>query len=484
MGSEMCIRDRYKSNGETAVTNDGARIVADLLVKHPAAKAFVSMAETQENACGDGVTGCLIFASELMREGGRLLERSLHPLTLVEGYREAANITLAMAEARSSDASGADAARWADVAMTAMTGTSAEAGGERLASLVVQAAMLVQRTAGQDPLSYERIRMAKRGAGELGQSRLISGLIYDRRVALDRQARLLENVQVAVLTCPLTLQKGVREAEIEVNDVDQLESFMAAEDALLDAHATAVLASGARLIVCAKEVEQRVLHRLVDEGCVVLADVDKDGAEDLAEVTGATLCEHLDDLDATALGRLDRFSVETLEGEEGRRERLMFEHANSRLACIDVAGSAGTATEEVIRGLFDALRSVIGGMSSGRLLLGGGSLHIAAAMAVREAAEAATGRRRLAMEAYARALEAVPGALIENAGGNRLDVLMDLRAAHRAGQIDQGVTAAGANGIITQAWANAETLEHAVVVSTEAVCGLLRIDQVISARGD
>ena len=75
----------YKSNGETAVTNDGARIVADLLVKHPAAKTFVSMAETQENACGDGVTGCLIFAGELMREGGRLLERSLHPLTLVEG---------------------------------------------------------------------------------------------------------------------------------------------------------------------------------------------------------------------------------------------------------------------------------------------------------------------------------------------------------------------------------------------------------------
>ena len=160
----------YKSNGETAVTNDGARIVADLMVKHPAAKTFVSMAETQENACGDGVTGCLIFAAELMREGGRLLERSLHPLTLVEGYREAAGITLATAEARSVDATQADEARWSDVALTAMTGTSAEAGGGELASLVVEAALLVQRTAEGDPLSYERIRMAKRGAGNLGDS--------------------------------------------------------------------------------------------------------------------------------------------------------------------------------------------------------------------------------------------------------------------------------------------------------------------------
>ena len=198
----------YKSNGETAVTNDGARIVADLLVKHPAAKTFVSMAETQENASGDGVTGCLIFAGELMREGGRLLERSLHPLTLVEGYREAADITLATAARRSVDASSADEARWLDVALTAMTGTSAEAGGAELAALVVDAALLVQRTAQGNPLSYERIRMAKRGAGALGDSRLINGIILDQRVALDRQPRHLEQVKVAVLTRPLALQKG------------------------------------------------------------------------------------------------------------------------------------------------------------------------------------------------------------------------------------------------------------------------------------
>ena len=84
----------YKTNGEAAVTNDGAKIVAELLVKHPAAKAFVLLAESQENACGDGVTGCLIIASELMREAGRLLEKGLHPLVLVNGYRSALKYTL------------------------------------------------------------------------------------------------------------------------------------------------------------------------------------------------------------------------------------------------------------------------------------------------------------------------------------------------------------------------------------------------------
>ena len=84
----------YKTNGQTAVTNDGAKIVAELLVKHPAAKAFVQLAESQENACGDGVTGCIIVASELMREAGRLLEKGLHPLVLVEGYQRALQTTL------------------------------------------------------------------------------------------------------------------------------------------------------------------------------------------------------------------------------------------------------------------------------------------------------------------------------------------------------------------------------------------------------
>ena len=473
----------YKTNGETAITNDGARIVADLLVKHPAAKSFVSLAESQEEACGDGVTGCLILAGELMREGGRLLERSLHPLTLVEGYREALQVALEVADQRAQDASSASRERWLDVARTAMTGTSAESGGDTLASLVVEAAMQVHDAA-LPGLGHERVRMAKRGEGDLEASSLLKGLVLERRLPLDRQARRLEHAPVAVITRALTLEKGVRDTEIEVQEVDQLDAFMEAEASLLDAITEKVLASGARLVACAKEVDQRVLHRLVDSGCVVLPDLERAGAEDLADVAGAQLCEHLDDLTPEMLGHVDRFEVETLEGEDGRRERLHLEHEHSRLATIDVGGGHGTATEEVIRGLFDALRSVLGGMNSGRLLLGGGSLYVAAALAVRESAEGASGRRRLAMEAYARALEAVPGTLVENAGADRLNVLLELRAGHRNGIENTGVLPDGGAGPISVAWANAFTLEHAIEMATESVCSLLRIDQVISARGD
>lgn len=91
----------YKSSGQTAVTSDGAKIVSELLVKHPAAKAFVSLAQSQENACGDGVTSTVIIASELMREAGRLMAKNVHPLKIVEGFQRAHTVTQEVIEKRS-----------------------------------------------------------------------------------------------------------------------------------------------------------------------------------------------------------------------------------------------------------------------------------------------------------------------------------------------------------------------------------------------
>ena len=144
----------YKTNGEAAVTNDGAKIIAELLVKHPAAKAFVSLAESQENACGDGVTGCVIFASELMSESGRLLERGIHPLVVVKGFQLALEETMKILEKRS--VSGVD--KLESVARTALVGRSTEGALDHLAKLVASAVSTL-------PDSDYTIRMIKDGRG-------------------------------------------------------------------------------------------------------------------------------------------------------------------------------------------------------------------------------------------------------------------------------------------------------------------------------
>jgi len=469
----------YKTNGETAVTNDGAKIVAELLVKHPAAKAFVQLAEAQEQACGDGVTGCLLFASELMREAGRLLERGLHPLVCIQGFQLALDVALRHLEARSE---AMDDDRLLSVARTSMTGTSADTGDDTLAILIVEA---LQTVASMDGVDHEDVRMAKRTQGNLHDTRLVDGLVLDAALTLDRLPRRLEAGTVLALTCPLDLETAVRETEIEVERAEQWTAFIEANDALLKGKIDAVLATGATAIFSAETIEPSIFHALTDAGCFVLGGLERSGIEDLARASGASMCDHLDDANASVLGNFSSLEIETGEGLDGRRERLCLRFGEQAgLVTLDVGGGDGAAVEETIRGLYDALRSTSLAMKSNAVVRGGGSFHMGASLAVKEAAEGHAGRERLAMEAFARALENIPSTLAQNAGVDRLDTLLALRAAHRTGQETAGVAADGTISPIEATWLPADTLHHALEAATETACGLVRVDQVISARGD
>ena len=471
----------YKTNGQTAVTNDGAKIVAELLVKHPAAKAFVQLAEAQEQACGDGVTGCLLFASELMREAGRLLGRGLHPLVLINGYQDALSHALDYLEQNTTSCSS-DSSRLSMVAKTAMNGTSADVEGTFLADLVVEALSIVQEGTSVD---YEDVRMAKRTQGSLNDTRLVEGLILEKALQLDRLPRQLSGGTLLALTCPLDQEESSREADIELETAEQWMGFVQAKEALLQQKVDSVIATGAKAVFSAESIEPSIFHALTDAGCFVLGGLERSGIEDIARASGAIMCDHLDDMDASILGNFTSLTIETSEGMDGRRERLFLHFAQlAGLVTLDVGGGDGVAVEESIRGLHDALRSTALAMQEDAVVAGGGSIHMGASLAVKIAAEQQAGRERLAMEAFARALETIPSTLAQNAGVDRLNTLLALRAEHREGKTNAGIDANGKVAEITSTWIPMQTLRHALDSATETACGLLRVDQVISARGD
>ena len=464
----------YKTNGEAAVTNDGAKIVAELMVKHPAAKAFVSLAENQENACGDGVTGCIILASEMMSEAGRLLERGLHPLILVKGYQMALSTTIGIIESRSVSSKN----HLEEVARTALVGRLAEGALDHLAGLISQAVKTIPDG------DYERVRMVKDGKGTPADSRLVNGLVLEKSLALERMPHKLSSCQVAVLSCPLGLETSAVSAEIEISTPEQYEAFIDAEENQIELISAKVIASGAKAVFSAEEIDQRVLHSLADAGIFALGGLERTMAEDISQACGAMLCDHIDDI-SDQLGEIEMLLHERLEGAEGVRERLIIEAGpNSGIVTILVGGTDGVAAEETIRGLFDSLRSTCLAKEEDSVILGGGSLHMAASLKVREAAENCAGRERLSMEAFSRALEAIPAALATNTGTDRIDALLELRALHRSGNTSSGITQSGKPGTIEGVWLPSYNLEHSISAACESACGLLRVDQVISARGD
>ena len=464
----------YKNNGEAAVTNDGAKIVAELLVKHPAAKAFVSLAESQENACGDGVTACILLASELMSEAGRLLERGLHPLILVKGYEMALTHTLDELDERATSIGE----NLELVARTALVGRSTEGALNHLSKLIASAVNSIP------DCDYERVRMAKAGEGTPATSKLVRGLILEKRLALERMPRKLSSVKVAVLSCPLELEESKISSEIEISTPEQYERFIDAEQHKIELIIEKVKSCGAKAIFSAESIDSRILHSLADSGIFALGGVEKPVAEDIAEACGAHLCDHIDDI-PTCLGGISGLEHQRLEGPEGVRERIILDIGDRPgIVTILVGGTDGVAAEETIRGLFDSLRSACLAKEEDSIVLGGGSLHMAASLRIREAAEGCAGRERLAMEAFARALEGIPAALAINAGGDRIDSLLQLRSLHRSGKTNSGITQSGSPGEIENVWLPAYTIEHSISAACESACGLLRVDQVISARGD
>jgi chaperonin GroEL (HSP60 family) len=141
-----------------------------------------------------------------MREAGILLDKRLHPLVLVEGYQKALEVTLQTLESNIITIRPDSIEQLGKVAKTAMSGTSAEAGGDLMSNLVVNAAQLVAgENNGHLHISTEDVRMSKRGVGSIGDSRLIAGLIIEKRLDLDRLPKSLDAGKVVVLSCPLEI---------------------------------------------------------------------------------------------------------------------------------------------------------------------------------------------------------------------------------------------------------------------------------------
>src|SRR6266498_4056137 len=78
------------SMGDVVITNDGATILKEIDVEHPAAKMLVEVAKTQDEEAGDGTTTAVILAGELLKKAEDLIEQNIHPTVIASGYRQAA----------------------------------------------------------------------------------------------------------------------------------------------------------------------------------------------------------------------------------------------------------------------------------------------------------------------------------------------------------------------------------------------------------
>jgi len=469
----------YKTDGTTAVTNDGAKIVAELLVRHPAAKMMVSMAESQEESCGDGVTTTMLICGSLLIEANNLLRKGLHPLTLIEGYSLALEAARKQANA---DAIEPDERQIEAVSETALRGKGAESALDHFSPIIVEALETVYQNRGE--ASAEHVCMFKTGTGGLRNSRLVRGFTFRRRVQMDGLPNNLKDARVACFDGDLKIRELTRDAEVKISNSGQLDLFIEAESQRKDEICNGIIDSGAMAILCSGEIDRDILHQLSDSGILAIGDLDSSEIRNAADTLGARIVESPMDIETGDLGKCGTISWERKQESDSVEDIIRIEDCPSpSVVTIEVGGAGETGTEEVIRGLHDSLRATSLAMGE-TVLPGAGATHCRMAQAVRDASDAQGGRERLAMEAFARALETIPATLAENGGGDPLDRVLELRASARDGSEPMGVSPDGKTWAVDGVWHPSSVIEKSLESATETAMSMLRIDQVISSRGD
>jgi len=124
-------------------------------------------------------------------------------------------------------------------------------------------------------------------------------------------------------------------------------------------------------------------------------------------------------------------------------------------------------------------------VEDGKLVTGGGSTATELAQRMRDYAASVGGREQMAIDAFASALEVVPTALAENAGLDPIDVLIELRKAHKSGKVHAGINLF--TGKVTdmkkeKVFEPLRVGKQGINSATDAAVMILRIDDVIASR--
>ena len=467
------------SSGDVTITNDGATILNEMDIEHPAAQMLVEVAETQEIEVGDGTTTAAILAGELLAEAEELLDSDLHPTVIVEGYHEAAQLAHEAIDEQVLDGE-LDTDTLESVAESSMTGKgTGDITVDALASPVVSA---VQQVATDEGVDREDIRIHTQTGAASSATEVVDGVIVDETPASETMDRQLTDATTAIIDTELDVTTGEADAEYNITDVDQLNQAIEAEEDELRGYADTIAEAGIDLLFSTNDINDRVVELLSREGIVAYEDLSASKATALAQATGATQLGTLEDIEAADLGTTAELSVE-IYGED----TLTFIDggAETDYVTLFVRGSTDHVVDELERALNDAIDVVIAALGSGSVVPGAGGTEIAIADHVRGHAASVEGRKQLAIEAFATAVDELPRTLAENTGMDPIDALVDLRARHdaqgRAGLVSTGRSGEVGDpveaGILDPAAVKREAIESA----TEAATMILRIDDVISS---
>jgi len=465
------------SIGDITITNDGVTILEEMEIEHPAAKMLVEVAKTQEDAVGDGTTTAVILAGKLLENAEKLLDQKIHPTVIAKGYRIAAEKAQEILQKISTVISAKDDHLLKNIAMTAMTGKSAENAREKISEIITKA---VKQIMENENIDLNNIKLEKRKGNGTNDTELIEGIVLDKERVNSDMPKEAKNAKIALIDAALEIKSPETETKISISSPEQLQSFLDQEERMLKDMVEKIKKSKATVVFCQKGIDDVAQYYLMKEGIYACRRVAKSDMEKLALATGAKVVSKLNELSEKELG-FASLVEEIKTGEEGMT--YVRGCKNPKALTILIRGSTEHVIDETERAIKDGLGDVAAALKEKKIVAGGGAIEVELARRLRKELTV-RGREQLAIEQFADALESIPKILAENAGIDPIDVITELKAKHNAGDMHAGLDLFTGKIDNTLKKGIIEPLKiktQAIQSASEVAVMILRIDDVVAS---
>jgi thermosome len=471
------------SLGDVTITNDGATILKEIDVQHPAAKMLVEISKTTDNEVGDGTTSVVVLAGSLLEQAESLIDQDVHPTIIVDGYRKSAKKVKQFLESISDTISANDRNILTKIAKTSMQTKLVRKDSDQLAEIIVKSILAVsERDTDRYNVDIDDIKVEKKAGGSIKDSMIIQGIVLDKEIVHGGMPKKITDAKIALINTALEISKTETDAKINISNPQQLKSFLDEENRMLKTMVDKVIGSGANVVLCQKGLDDMAQHYLAKAGIIAVRRIKESDLTKLAKATGARIVTNLDDLFEKDLG-----SAELVEERKIEEDKWVFVEGCKHPKSVTLLLRAGSqrVVDEVERSVHDALMVVKDVIEKPEIVAGGGAPETYAATKLRSWAKSLEGREQLAAEKFADALESIPLTLAENAGMDPIDTLTILRSKQQKGEKWTGIDVM--KGKIAN-MKSSDIIEPLAVklqivsASAEAACMILRIDDVIATQ--
>ncbi|WP_101477018.1 thermosome subunit beta [Candidatus Nitrosotalea bavarica] len=472
------------SLGDVTITNDGATILKEIDVQHPAAKMMVEISKTVDNEVGDGTTSSVVFAGALLAKAEELLEKDVHATVIIEGYQAAAEKALLLLTEMAKQVSPNEKEVLLKIAKTSMQSKLISEDSDMLSKLVVDSILqVVEKEADGHRVDLDNIKVEKKAGGSIRNTQFIKGIVLDKEVVHSGMPTKIEKAKIALLNSALEIEKTEMSAEIRISDPTQMQMFLEEENRMLKSMVDKIHQIGANVLICQKGIDDIAQHYLAKQGILSVRRVKESDMTKLAKATGGRISSNIDDMTTKDLG-----AAELVEQRKVETDKWVFIEGckNPKAITLLLRGGSQRVVDEVDRSMHDSLMVVKDVIEKPAVVAGGGAPEEYLASHLKEWADRFEGREQLAIKKYAEALEIIPLTIAENAGMDPINTMVTLRAKHSQGKKWTGIDARNtrvADMFTIDIIEPVAVKEQIIKSATEAACMILRIDDVIASSG-